>query len=111
MNIIDYTTHGGKNLIKEYLDNLPKKEMLRGYQIRQKLMNDGLEALQFLDTRQLNGKLWEIKFCANRIMYVIKDRETIYFLHVCQKQKDKAEKHELDKAIKRAKEYGLIDRS
>ena len=107
MDIIDYTTHGGKNLIEEYLDNLPKKEMLKGYQIRQKIIDDGLIALEALDTRQLKGKLWEIKFYANRVMYVIKDGETIYFLHACQKQKDRAEKHELDNAIKRAKEFGL----
>jgi len=31
MNIIDYTTNGGKNFIDEYLDALPKKEMLKGY--------------------------------------------------------------------------------
>ena len=55
-------------------------------------------------TRQLQGKLWEIKFSDNRIMYVIADKDNIYFLHACRKQKGKAEKFELDTAIKRAKE-------
>jgi len=40
-------------------------------------------------------------------MYVVNNGETIYFLHACKKQKGKAEKHELDKAINRAKEFGL----
>ena len=87
MNIIDYITAGGKNLIEEYLNDLPKKEQLRGYQIRQKIIDDGLDALEALETRKLKGKLWEIKFSDNRIMYIVKDTETIYFLHACQKQK------------------------
>ena len=33
--------------------------------------------------------------------------ETIYFLHACKKQKNKAEKNELETAIKRAKEFGF----
>ena len=81
--------------------------MLRGYQVKQAILDNGVEALQYLDTRQLRGKLREIKFYANRIMYVVEDGDTIYFLHACKKQKGKAEKHELDKAIKRAKEFGL----
>jgi phage-related protein len=107
MKIIDYTTDGGKNVIKEYLSSLPKKECHDGYQIRHKIWQNGQEALDVLDTRQLKGKLWEIKFSNNRIMYVIKDKDSIYFLHACKKQKDKAEIFELEKAIKRAKDSGL----
>jgi phage-related protein len=33
--------------------------------------------------------------------------DKIYFLHACRKQKGKAEKFELDTAIKRAKEAGF----
>jgi len=40
-------------------------------------------------------------------MYVVKDRNYIYFLHICQKQKNKAEKFELKTAIKRSKEVGF----
>jgi len=85
MDIIDYITVGGKNLIEEYLDNLPKKEQLKGYQIRDKIEKVGLEALEYLDARQLRGKLWEIKFYDNRMMYVLQDGDKIYFLHACQK--------------------------
>ena len=107
MDIIDYATAGGKNLIEAYLDGLPKKEQLIGYQIREKIEDEGMIALESLATRQLRGKLWEIKFYANRLMYVVQDGEKIYFLHACQKQKGKAEKHNLDTAIRRAKEFGL----
>ena len=108
MDIIDYTTAGGKNLILDYLDNLPKREQLEGYKIRQRIINDGLLALKILDTRQLKGKLWEIKFFDNRIMYVVPSSDNIYFLHACRKQKNKAERFELEKALKRAAQYGLL---
>lgn len=109
VKIHDYYTSNGKNLIKEYLSSLPIAERIEGYNIRHKIVKNGLEALYILNTRQLSGKLWEIKFSHNRIMYVIADENNIYFLHACKKQKGKAEKFELDKAIKRAKEINLID--
>jgi len=68
----------------------------------------GLSALDELDTRQLVGKLWEIKFSKNRIMYIIADSDNIHMLHACKKQKDKAEQFEVDTAKRRARELGLI---
>jgi len=40
-------------------------------------------------------------------MYVLYDESSVYFLNACQKQKNKSEKFEIEKAIKRAKEAGL----
>jgi len=37
-------------------------------------------------------------------MYVVADEDNIYLVHACKKQKGKAEKFELDTAIKRVKE-------
>ena len=107
MRIHDYHTAGGKNIIKEYLSELPEDERVQGYAIRRKIANSGLDALDELNTRQLKGKLWEIKFSKNRVMYIIADRDNIYFFHACRKQKGKAEKFELEKAIRRAKEQGF----
>ena len=70
MEIHDYYTKGGKNLIKEYLSSLPVAERTYGYGIRHKIIKEGLKAFDGLDTRQLYDQLWEIKFFANRIMYV-----------------------------------------
>ena len=107
MRIYDYITRGGKNVIKEYLNSLPKDEKEEGYNIRHNLSLNGIEYLHKLNIKPLRGKLWEIKFSKNRIMYVLADNENIYFFHACQKQKGKAEKFELDTAIKRAKEEGF----
>ncbi|MCK9479027.1 MAG: type II toxin-antitoxin system RelE/ParE family toxin [Firmicutes bacterium] len=108
MTIHDYYTDGGKNLIKTFLSDLPVAESTCGYGIRHKIIKDGLKAFDGLDTRQLYGKLWEIKFADNRIMYVIFDKDNVYFLHACKKQKGKAEQFELNKAISRAKEQNLL---
>ena len=107
MDIHDYTTVGGKNLIKEYISTRPMDERREIYKIRHDIILNGLLAFQTLNTRQLRGKLYEIKYSDNRIMYVIKDGDNVYFLHACQKQKGKAEKFEIETAIKRAKESDL----
>jgi len=88
LNINDYQTLGGKNLIKEYLNKLPIADKTIGYTIREKIEKDGIIAFNGLNTRQLKKKLWEIKFSTNRLMYVIADRNNVYFVHACKKQKD-----------------------
>lgn len=108
MRIHNYVTSGGKDLILDYISKLSKKEQEKIYKAIAKILDDGVRALEILNTRQLDGKLWEIKVDQNRVMYVLKDKENIYFLHICKKQKGKAEKFELDKAIKRAKELYLM---
>ena len=102
MNIYTYKTSGGKDLIFEYIDKLPKKEMVEAYRILETIEEEGLLPV---NTRQLRNKLWEIKFFRhNRIMYILIDKENIYLLHACRKQKGKAEKHELQTAFYRLNE-------
>jgi len=108
LHIHDYHTAGGKNAIKEYLSNLPEEERVIGYAIRHRIVLLGLDAFRELDTRQLKGKLWEIKFSKNRIMYIIADADNVHFFHACHKQKGKTEQYELETAIQRAKEKGFI---
>ena len=104
MNVHMYHTTGGKNLLKEYLDKLPVRDSAEGYYILNSLEKEGLKFLEILDTRQIDRKLWEIRFPRhNRIFYVMLDGENIFLLHGCRKQKGKAEKQELDKALKRMK--------
>ncbi len=108
MKIFDYMTAGGKNLIKEYLDKLPRNERLELYDIRDEIEKTGLDAFEKLNTRQLRGKLWEIKSSQTRVMYVIVSNEKVCFLHICKKQKGKSEKQEISTALKRAKLENLI---
>ena len=107
MQIYDYTTKGGKNLILSYIDKLPNRQRQEAYEIRKMIQKDGMLALQILNTRQLKGKLYEIKFSGQRIMYVVRDKDSIYFLHMCSKQKSRTERIHLQLAIKRARETGV----
>nr|WP_297765434.1 type II toxin-antitoxin system RelE/ParE family toxin [uncultured Butyrivibrio sp.] len=108
MEIFDYATLGGKNLIIDYIDSLPASERLELYDIRNEIRESGLDAFEKLNTRQLRGKLWEIKASQTRIMYIIISTNGVAFLHICKKQKGKAEKQEIEKAIQRAKREGLM---
>ena len=108
MEIYDYVTLGGKNLITDYIDSLPASERLELYDIRNEIRESGLDAFEKLNTRQLRGKLWEIKASQTRIMYIVISTNGVAFLHICKKQKGKAEKQEIEKAIQRAKREGLM---
>ena len=108
MDIYDYTTRGGKNVITNYIDKLSARERLEIYDIRQEIRKHGMDAFEKIDTRQLRGKLWEIRVSQTRIMYVIVDTNGVAFLHICKKQKGKAEKQEIEKALERAKRENLI---
>ena len=44
MEIYDYSTNGGKNLITEYIDSLPQNERLAIYDARKEIRENGLLA-------------------------------------------------------------------
>ena len=108
MDIFDYHSAGGKNMILSYVSALTKQEQLEIYDARAEIRKSGLDAFEKLNTRQLRGKLWEIKLSQNRIMYIIINKDAVAFLHICKKQKGKAEKQDLEKALSRAKNEGLL---
>lgn len=56
MRIFDYVTAGGKNLITEYLDKLPKNEKAAGYRIRGQIEAYGIIGLKSIKTRQLKER-------------------------------------------------------
>jgi phage-related protein len=108
MEIHEWETAGGKNEIAEYFKKLPEYEQAEYNSVKNAIETIGYSAFEGLNTRQLQGKLWEIKISQNRIMYVISDGENVYFLHACKKQKGKAEQKDLKKAISRAKRANLL---
>lgn len=108
MEIQDYATAGGKNLIMEYIDRQPVKERTLILECRKLIRSRGVEAFSLLDTRQLRGKLYEIRIEQTRIMYVIRNGDLVYFLHICKKQKGRTERQEIHKAISRAKQAGML---
>lgn len=108
MEIYDYVTAGGKNVIEEYISKLPNNEKVYIYDVREEISRNGMDSFEKLNTRQLRGKLWEIKIQQTRIMYVIIDVNGVAFLHICKKQKGKAAQKDIETAIRRAKSENLI---
>lgn len=105
MKVHSYCTHGGKDLILEFLNALRSEEKAEGLYILEQLEKGSLDDLNKLDIKHFEGKLWEIKFRKfNRIFYMLKDNENIYLLHACKKQKNAAESMDRNLAIKRSKE-------
>ncbi|MBP3818844.1 MAG: type II toxin-antitoxin system RelE/ParE family toxin [Butyrivibrio sp.] len=78
------------------------------YYTHKEIRKNGLDTFEKLNTHQIRGKLWKIKVSQNRIMYVIMDQNGVAFLHICKKQKGKAEKQDIEKALSRAKKEGLL---
>jgi len=106
MKVYTYRTDSGKDLIEGYLKSIPDRERAESAAILNGLTDIGLDALTELNTRQIDGKLWEIKFRRhNRLFYIIIGTEALYIVHACKKQKGKAEKKDIDKAKDRANRW------
>ena len=63
----------------------------------------GFEAVR-TQFRQIEGKLWEIKVSAHRVLYVMIQREEMVLLHAYKKQGQKLPLREKEVAIRRMKE-------
>jgi len=63
----------------------------------------GFDAIR-VQFRQIEGKLWEIKVSAHRLLYVAIEREEIVLLHAYKKQGQKFPIKEREIAIRRMKE-------
>ena len=107
MDIIDYHTNGDKNVILDYIDSLPIRQKVQALEIRKKIREDGILALDVLNTRHIRGKIYEIKFSNQRIFYIVPDENVICFLHICKKEKNRTKINDLHLAIRRAKEFGF----
>ena len=60
-----------------------------------------------INFKRWQKKVYEVYFQKhNRIFYITVDKDNIYLLHACRKQKNKTEKQDADIVKKRAKELG-----
>ena len=92
----------------EYILDLPSNERLAILDVREEIRLTGYDAFLKLNTRQLRGKLWEIKVGMHRIMYVILNADSVVFLHIFKKQKNKTERQEIELALKRARDEKIM---
>lgn len=99
-----YKSNSGRDLIFEYLDSLPNNERIDGLSVIEHMENGEFDKINF---KRWQKKVYEVYFQKhNRIFYVTVDKDNIYLLHACRKQKNKTEKQDADIVKKRAKELG-----
>jgi len=102
-----YRNPGGRSPVEECIERLSKPDQARFAEIA-----DGIERLGLgcprVAFRQLDGKLWEIKFGTAtggfRVAYVIIERERMIWLHVFRKTSQKTPQNDLKLARRRMQE-------
>jgi phage-related protein len=106
MNILYYRTSSGRLPVQEYLDGLTNDDR-RMIAADLELIRDlGIIAAPVV-TRKLIDKLWEIKTGTRRqqrIFYCTMSGDNLVLLHACKKQKEGAQRGDVDLAHKRMKE-------
>jgi phage-related protein len=90
MEIHDYKSNSGKDLIMEYIDSLTNAEQIDALHVIECMKNNEFDKIFY---KRWEGKVFEVYFRKhNRIFYVTVDSNDIYLLHACRKQKNKTEK-------------------
>ena len=101
-----YESSSGRDLIMEYLYSLTEKERVDGMSVMDHMENNEFDQIEF---KRWEKKVYEVYFQKhNRIFYITVDKENVYLLHACRKQKNKTEKRDAEIVRKRATELGKI---
>lgn len=104
MTLHSYFSSSGRDLILDYINNLPEDEKTDGLSVLELMENGEFDKIRF---KRWEKKVYEVYFQKdNRIFYIVVDKENIYLLHSCRKQKNKTEKTDVKIVKKRAKELG-----
>ena len=106
MNILYYRTASGRMPVREYIHSLTKDDIAAITADLESIGEKGILAAP-VTTRKLKEKLWEIKTGTRnqqRIFYCLIVENGIVLLHACKKQKEGAQRGDVDLAYKRMKE-------
>ena len=104
MILHNYLSNSGRDLIYEYINSLQEAEKIDGYTVLQHMEKGEFDKILF---KRWEKKVYEVYFQKNnRVFYITVDKENIYLLHSCRKQKNKTEKKDANIVRKWAKELG-----
>lgn len=104
MVLHSYYSDSGRDLILDYINSLSKDEKTDGFSVMECMEKGEFDKIRF---KRWEKKVYEVYFHKhNRIFYIIVDKENIYLLHACRKQKNKTEKTDKQLVRKRASELG-----
>ena len=103
-----YQTAAGREVIKEFLNDLPDKELAKVLHEIELLELYGTE-LQGPHTKHIDGPIWELrtKFSSNvhRIFYFVWNNNKIILLHAFTKKTQKTPASEIRAAKRNGKDY------
>ena len=100
--VLEYRSESGHIPVREFVDALPVDQRDDYYAMVRDLTANDLDAS--VNTRQIKGKLWELKVAQNRYFYVlftVLADKFLIILHAYRKQSQKAPKREIEVATKR----------
>jgi phage-related protein len=106
MNVLYYRTSSGREPVREYIYSLPKEDLVIITGDLEQIRDCGIMTAQVV-TRKLIDKLWEIKTGTRnqqRIFYCVMSGDSLVLLHACKKQKEGAQRNDVELAYKRMKE-------
>lgn len=97
MEIEYYSTNSNHCQVRDFIDELPDIEQAQVYAAFKEIESNGLSKL---DTRHIEGKIWELKtYRHNRFFYFTQMGKRIVILYAMKKQKNKLEKKDKEKII------------
>jgi len=103
MRVVHYVTLAGADPVGKYLDDLPDREAAPITAARAAVEAYGLNAAG-VSTRQLRGRLWELRVGAHRLLFVALAGGTVVLLHAYRKASQRAPRGEIETAIARMKQ-------
>ncbi|HEX9576543.1 MAG TPA: type II toxin-antitoxin system RelE/ParE family toxin [Myxococcales bacterium] len=103
MKIAFYGTASGASPVEKYLVGLDSKERAAVADALKAIENSGLHAAG-VRTRQIRGKLWEIKASQQRVFYVVVMGGEMVLLHAAKKEGQKADRGDVETAELRFRE-------
>ena len=103
MRVRRYVTPAGADPVAKFLDALYAREAARILAAAQAIEESGLENSGVV-TRQLRGRLWELKVGQQRVLFVLIAGPTMVLLHGYTKGSQRAPKREIETALARMKD-------
>lgn len=107
MRVLLYKSVSGKSPIEKFIRGLSKPDQAKFADVKKGIEEHGLE-FERVEFKQLEGKLWEIKFKGQdgsyRIAYVIAEQGLMVWLHAFKKDSQKTNREDLELAKRRMKE-------
>ena len=106
MKVVFYRKQNGKEPVKQDLLSLPVDERASAFERLSSIQKYGLDYSR-VTFKPIKGKLWEIKYKyknQHRILYCMRNAETMVLLHYVKKKTQKLEKQDREIAEKRMME-------